>query len=73
MVDCFLCGSAFEFGPNLYKGRHIGQWGISVCQGCGGSPWGEVPPIYTTKIVEYLQANGIAFQRNPDGFVIWPR
>lgn len=72
MVECFLCRREFQFGPNRYEGRHVGEWGISVCSHCSRSPWDEVPPGYTQRVVEYLDAKGIPYKRNAQGWVSWP-
>ncbi len=69
---CFLCGRSFECGPHLYKGRHIDTWNISVCQGCHSSPFGEVPPIYTSKVRRHLDERGIQYRRNSQGWIEWP-
>jgi hypothetical protein len=72
MEECFLCRRSFQFGPNLYEGRYIGAWGISVCLGCSRSPWDEVPPVYTQRVREHLQAKGIPYELNASGWIKWP-
>jgi hypothetical protein len=70
---CFLCGDAFAFGDNhVYDGRHIGSWGVEICNRClGGNPDGimlERHPL----LEEYLKAKGKPIVLNANGYLDIP-
>ena len=31
---CFICGTSFQFGPNIYNGKQINSYNIIVCKKC---------------------------------------
>lgn len=72
LYDCFLCQRPFQFGPHIYDGRHIPQWGIQVCRTCVDSNWDGLVPEMHPRLVKYLEEKGIAIRLNKAGWIDIP-
>ena len=70
--DCFLCQSAFQFGPHRYDGRGIGAWGIRVCETCYSSNADGLVLEQHARLAQHLRARGVKVRRNARGWVCWP-
>jgi len=73
MVECFLCHEGFEFGPQRYDGHHISTWGVALCDKCYRKNRDDVVTDGYPKLVEHLDARGVAVRRNERGGLILPR
>jgi hypothetical protein len=70
-VTCEICGGSKICGPHHFDGRAVSDWGLWACNSCRLT--GDVPPVYESRVVEFLTTKGIAFRRNSNGFIIIPR
>lgn len=72
METCQLCGTAFQFGPDLYAGKQIARYALTVCKGCYRSNWDGWAPALEPAFVQHLEAKGIPLpDRNEKGW--YPR
>jgi hypothetical protein len=68
MIECFCCGSRFQFGPHAYHGGHIPGYEITVCRNCYQSNWDGWAPAYEGKILRHLREQGVSSPtRNSSG------
>jgi hypothetical protein len=73
MYDCILCGLPFQFGPHVYKGRHIKAWDAEICDGCIAANWDGIMVENHPNLVEHLKAKGVQIALNPMGWLNIPR
>lgn len=70
MIRCFMCGQEFQFGPHAYKGKHIARYNISVCEPCYDSNWDGWAPHYESRLIKYIESQGIPVpMRNEKGLI----
>ena len=72
VYNCFLCNRPFQFGPNAFEGRHIGSWGIQICEKCIRANWDGIMLQEHPQLITHLDAKGIPFKLNPMGFLDIP-
>jgi hypothetical protein len=72
VYDCFLCDLPFQFGPQAYHGRHIGSWGVEICDNCLRGNWDGIVPQQNPRLLEHLRANGTSIALNPKGLLDIP-
>jgi hypothetical protein len=70
--DCFLCGRPFKYGPNVYDGRVIPQWEITVCRTCYNSNRDGLVPQSHPRLIRHLEARGTPIKLNEKGWIDWP-
>ena len=39
MLTCPSCGSEFRYGPQVYEGKHIPRYQVTVCMICYEGNW----------------------------------
>jgi hypothetical protein len=54
MVECFLCGQRFQFGPQRYDGRRFPKLDITVCRACEVGNWDGLTSRHDAKLREHL-------------------
>jgi len=59
MVRCFCCETDFPFGPNVYFGRHLAGYEITVCDNCYNANSAGWQPYYAVRILTHLRRLGI--------------
>ena len=59
MLDCFFCGSTFQFGPHRYAGEYLSHYKISICETCVSANWDGVGPAFEEKLLDHLRARGM--------------
>lgn len=70
MVDCFICGRSFRFGPNRYDGAHIAMYDMTVCKSCIRGNQDGWSPTYEGKILAHLAEKNIPVpERNEKGWL----
>jgi len=72
MVECFLCDRSFQYGPNLYDGKHLCAWGVIVCDNCYHLNLDEILPETYPKLAAHLAARGVTVRLNVQGRLSWP-
>ena len=72
MTDCFLCKSAFQFGPHRYEGCRVPAWDIMICNICRSANWDGVVPGSFPHLIEHLEKRGIDYQLNDKGWFSIP-
>lgn len=70
--DCFLCGRAFQFGPNRYAGRAVAAWRIRICETCERSNWDGLVPEAHPKLMKHLADANIDIRLNDRGWLAIP-
>jgi hypothetical protein len=71
LMNCFLCGSRFQFGPHIYDGRP--QWeDVMVCIPCIRGNWDGVVLASHPRLGEHLKAKGIPIKLNAKGWLDLP-
>jgi hypothetical protein len=70
--DCFLCKRPFQFGPHVYKGRHIAAWGIQLCEVCLRSNWDGIVLEGHPQLEQHLKDKGIPIRLNGRGWLDIP-
>lgn len=70
MMNCGLCGRAFQYGPHRYEGKHIPRYQLTVCEPCWQGNWDGWAPHLEAQIIEHLQARGLPIPpRNENGWL----
>jgi len=71
---CILCDRSFQFGtaPGIYRGRHIGSWGVEICDGCLRGNWDGIDLETRPRLAEHLRGRGISVTKNAKGLVNIP-
>jgi hypothetical protein len=73
MAKCFLCQNSFQFGPHVYNGRPIPQWGgIMLCDTCDNWNWDGLVPSAHPRLLEYFKAAKITPSYNEKGWIDIP-
>jgi hypothetical protein len=72
MIECFLCGDMFQFGPGIYRGRKVAAWNIMVCNGCRTANHEGIVPSAHPRLVQHLNELGIRPKINSEGWICWP-
>ncbi len=71
-IDCFLCRQKFRFGANIYDGRGIGAWGVSLCRIClSGNHDGIVLESHP-RLEAHLKERGVPIRLNARGWLDIP-
>jgi hypothetical protein len=70
VVQCFLYGQGFAYGPHRYDGKWVGPWKVSVCQRCLSSNWDGIVP--RPELMSKFEAKGIQPEFNEKGWIKWP-
>jgi hypothetical protein len=66
-IDCECCGVEFRFGPHIYDGQNVADWGIPLCHGCK-PPFRQNHAIAATpRLLSALKARGIKVALDPKG------
>jgi hypothetical protein len=72
-TKCFLCGWSFQYGPQVYAGKPIPQWGgIMACNRCRVANRDGIAPGSFPHLERHLQSKGIAVKLNDNGCIDWP-
>lgn len=58
-LDCFFCGSKFQFGPHRYDGSWNPTYRLPMCSGCYRSNWDGLNPGFGEKLIRHLEKEGI--------------
>jgi hypothetical protein len=70
---CDLCERPFRFGPHLYAGRPIPQWGkVMLCSGCEKTNWDGIVPQSHPRFMEKLRAKDVEIVLNKSGWIDIP-
>ena len=70
MLSCATCGQQFQFGRNIYDGKFIPIYNITVCRTCYNSNHDGWAPHYERKILMHIKEEGISEpKRNKDGLL----
>ena len=70
MQKCFTCGSAYQFGPGRYDGKHVARYEIDVCKSCYEGNWDGWRPDLGEKIIAHLKKNELPVPpMNAEGFL----
>jgi hypothetical protein len=73
LTKCFLCGWSFQYGPHVYAGRPIPEWGrIMVCNRCRHSNHDGIPLGRFPHLERHLQSMDIEVKLNAQGWIGWP-
>jgi hypothetical protein len=67
-----LCERPFQFGPHLYKGRHVAAWGIQFCDVCLRANWDGIVLSGHPRLEQHLQDKGISTRPNAKGLLDIP-
>jgi hypothetical protein len=70
--ECFLCKREFRFGPHIYDGKNIPNWGIMICLGCLNGNWDGIVPDRYPHLIEHLKSQKISIQLNAKGWIDIP-
>jgi hypothetical protein len=70
--DCFLCSRPFQYGEGIYKGRHIPQWNVQLCDFCLASNSDGIVPEAHPSLIRHLKASGAPYELNPKGWLVIP-
>ena len=73
VLDCFLCGGQFKFGPQIFTGKPIKAWEINVCDACHSGSWDGLAPEKYPRLIQHLRRRGIPVNLNANGWIDWPR
>jgi hypothetical protein len=68
--NCFLCGSAFRFGPHACGGKYINAWDIMICRTCHDATCDGIVP--SKDLLRRLHEKGIEPAFNENGMIKWP-
>lgn len=72
MTTCQLCGSSFQFGPHVYRGKVIAAYKLTLCEACYGGNWDGFAKHYEPTLEAHWQEHRISPpQRNSKGW--YPR
>ena len=67
---CDACGQEFQFGPNVYDGKHIARYQITVCSGCYANNWDGWAPQFEAAVTRKLKKQGLPIpERNAKGWL----
>jgi hypothetical protein len=70
MQKCETCGHEFQFGPNLYDGKHIPRYNITVCMTCWKSNWDGWAPRLELQVTAKFVEKGLPIpERNAEGLL----
>ncbi len=70
MIDCFTCGTSFQFGAHTYDGKVIPRYQISVCSACYSGNWDGWNPRLDEKLIAHLTSQGLPIpERNEKGWL----
>jgi hypothetical protein len=70
--DCLLCSKPFQFGPSVYKGRHIPQWDAQLCDTCLRSNWDGIVLEAHPRLRQHLSEKGVEIRLNASGWLDIP-
>lgn len=59
MVPCFFCDTSFQTSDHIYRGKHIAQYQIDVCEGCYTGNWDGWAPHFEGRLVSHLKEKGL--------------
>ena len=69
MYRC-LCGNEFQMGPQIYNGKYIRRYDITVCKTCWAGNWDGWVPHYEKDLIEHLNKKGLTIpERNAKGLL----
>ena len=69
---CQICGSQFEHGPHVYKGRHLARYKLLVCEACYSGNRDGWNPAIEPRLLAHLRAHNLSIpERNSKG--LFPR
>ncbi len=70
VATCPACGNYFLMGPQVYDGKYIPRYKISVCMNCYDSNLAGWTPHIEKNITKHLASNGIDIpDRAPNGLL----
>jgi len=69
---CFLCRQIFTFGPKVYAGKHVHQWGEHVCNSRLATNWDGIVPEAWPHAMSTQEAKGVELKRNSQGWIEIP-
>ena len=72
MAKCELCGTPFQFGRHVYRGKVIAAYKLTLCEACYSGNWDGFATHYEPILEAHWKKHGIVPpQRNSDGW--YPR
>lgn len=72
MVKCQLCGSSFQFGAHVYRGKVIAAYKLTLCDACYRGNWDGYATHYGPILEAHWKEHGInPPERNSKGW--YPR
>ena len=70
MYRCFICRNQFQMGPQIYEGKYIKTYDISVCNVCYDSNWDGWAPQSEEVLIKHLSDNALPIpERNEKGLL----
>jgi len=68
-VNCCVCNSEFQVGPDIYGGHNVDRYKISVCNNCWEANRDGWATVHENQLLAHLEAKGIAIpERNAKGW-----
>ena len=70
LATCPACGNYFLMGPQVFDGKYIPRYKISVCMNCYDDNRAGWSPQHEINITKQLESNGIGLpEREPNGLL----
>ena len=70
MTNCELCGRSFQFGPQVYDGKVIPRYQLTVCMSCWKGNWDGWNPRHEALLIAHSKAEGLPIpERNEKGWL----